>query len=261
MDQFAVVTDRYEAPPPEKLAALLQGVCGLPMLDARQKASRACGIVAERLPADVAERLRFALGNLQFPASLLPQAVIPATVKGRRVQFILAGSQQLGVRWSPTGKPRFYPWSEVLVISAAVVFRERKEQVLHTVEQHGLLSGRHMPNYTTEVTQRDTSHDVAMAAITLGRTPQQLETFRIRATEMEYATMFGEAQRANPLENFCLLLARIGTHATDAHITDETLELMAAASATPRLPKSPRFDSEDEFDRYQRWLVARKLAG
>jgi hypothetical protein len=101
---------------------------------------------------------------------------------------------------------------------------------------------------------------MAMATITLGRTPQQLQTLRLRAPELEYTTMLGGDMQPSPLQNFCLVLARIGNHATWAHITDETIELISAANATPRLPKRPRFKSEDEFDSYQRWLVTRALA-
>jgi hypothetical protein len=265
MSEFAIVLEQYQPPPPEKLSALFQAVLGLPKLDATTKAARATGILAEKLDGDQARRLQMALGNMQVPAQAVPQALVPATVKGRRVQWISANAEHFSVRWTFTGPIDFHPWSDVLVISAAVVLHAEKEQVIKTTTDYtlaGHLTATTRGRYptTTEITHRDVSRDMGMATITLGREPQQLRTLRFRATEMEYATMFsaGEA-RPTALENFCLLLARIGNFATGAHITDETIELIAAASTTPRLPNSPRFDSEDAFDHYQRWLVARRL--
>jgi hypothetical protein len=257
VEQFAVVLDQYDSPPPEKLAVLFHAVCGLPLLDARQRAARAGAIVAERLPGDAARHLQTALGNLGFPSRVVPQDLVPESTKGRRVQLVLPTPQQFAVRWKVTGGPQVYPWSDVLVISAAVVFHERTEQVMTT---HENWVGRGHLEVHSEFSQKDVSRDVAMATITLGRSPDTLETLRLRAPEMEYATIFGEENvRPTPLENFCLLLARIGTLATTAHITEETIELIAAARARPRLPKSPRFESEDDFDEYQRWLVTRRL--
>lgn len=262
MDQFAVILEQYQPPPAEKLAILFQAVVGLPKLDAMTKAARATGIIVEQVDAEVARKLQLALGNQKCPARIVPQAVVPANVKGRRVQWVAADPGQFSVRWSLTGAIDFYSWSDVLVISAGVVFHASKEQVLKTVQTYGLtgvgLGVR--ADYRTEVSHKDTSRDMAMATITLGRAPQQLQTLRLRAPELEYTTMLGEANmRPSPLQNFCLVLARIGMHATSAQITDETIELISAANATPRLPRSPRFESEDEFDHYQRWLVAKAL--
>lgn len=263
MEQFAVVLEQYQAPPLEKLAFLFQAICGLPKLDATTKAARAIGIVAERLNLEVARRLQTALGNLKFPARLVPQVLVPSTVKGRRVQLVVADADQFGVRWMLTGHPQNYLWTDVLVISAGVVVQAAKEQILKTVEITGLLAQAYGGKSTsTEIIQRDASRDVAMATITLGRAPQQLETLRLRAPELEYATMFGaDRVRSSPLENFSLLLARIGSHASAARITDETIELISAANHSPRLPGSPRFESEEAFDQYQRWLVASSLHG
>lgn len=262
MEQFAVVLDEYQAPPLEKLAILFQAICGLPKLDATTKAARAAGIVAERLDREAAQRLQAALGNLKFPARLVPQSLVPSTVKGRRVQLVQADAEHFGVRWMLTGKPQKYLWTDVLVISAGVVFQTAKEQILKTVENTGLMAqGSGGKSTSTEIIQRDASRDVAMATITLGRAPQQLETLRLRAPELEYLTMFGaEGVRPSALQNFCLLLARIGTQASTAHITNETIELIAAGNDSPRLPRSPRFESEEAFDHYQRWLVTNSLS-
>lgn len=73
--------------------------------------------------------------------------------------------------------------------------------------------------------------------------------------------MLGNQMQPSALQNFCLVLARIGMHATSAMITDETIALISAANAKPVLPKSPRFKSEEEFDQYQRWLVTKALVG
>jgi hypothetical protein len=265
MGEFAVILEQYQLPPPEKLSALFQAVLGLPKLDATTKAARAKGVLAEKLDGDQARRLQMALANLQHPAQVVPQALVPATAKGRRVQWIAANAEQLSVRWTLTGPIDFHPWSEVLVISAAVVFHAEKEQVIKTTSDYSLMGHLMAParghvRTQTEIAHRDVSRDMAMATVTLGRSPQQLQTFRLRAPELEYVTMLdGGSARPSVLENFCLVLARLGNHATSAHITDETIELIAAANSTPRLPKSPRFESEDEFDHYQRWLVTRRL--
>jgi hypothetical protein len=266
MEEFAVLLEQYQPPPQEKLSALFQAVCGLPKLDALTKAARAGGIIAEKLNGEQARNLQTALGNLKFPARVVPQATVPTTVKGRRVHWLAAEPAQLSVRWTLTGPIDFYPWSDVLVISAAVVFHQAKEQVLKTVRQSGLMGnafgGRSVyspANYTTEITHRDASKDMAMATITLGNSPQKLQTLRVRHTELEYGTMLAGNAGSSALQNFCLVLARIGNYATTAHLTDETIELIAAAHSSPQLPRSPRFASEVEFDQYQRWLVTRQL--
>ena len=261
MEQFAILLEQYQPPPAEKLAVLFQAVCGLPKLDAMTKAAKAGGIIVEQVDGETARKLHLALTNQKCPSRIVPQAIVPPGVKGRRVQWVAADPTQFSVRWTLTGPVEFYPWSDVLVISAGVVFHESKEQVIKTVETYGISpTGRGLrPDYRTEITQKDTSRDMAMATITLGRTPLQLLTLRLRAPELEYTTMLGGDMQPSPLQNFCLVLARIGTLATSAHITDETIELISAANATPRLPKSPRFASEDEFDSYQRWLVTRAL--
>jgi hypothetical protein len=264
MDQFAVILEQYQPPPAEKMAVLFQAVVGLPKLDAMTKAARATGIVVESVDAEVARKLQLALGNQQCPARIVPQAMVPANVKGRRVQWVFANAEQFSVRWTLTGPIEFYPWSDVLVISAGVVFHSSKEQVIKTVQQYDVLghlssTSRGHISTTTEISHKDTSRDMAMATITLGRAPQQLQTLRLRAPELEYTTMLGSNMQPSPLQSFCLVLARIGTYATSAQITDETIELISAANATPRLPKSPRFKSEDEFDHYQRWLVTKAL--
>jgi hypothetical protein len=260
MEQFAVILEQYQPPPAEKMAVLFQAVCGMAKLDAMTKAAKAGGIVVEQVDAETARKLQLGLANQKCPARIVPQASVPPGVKGRRVQWVAADPAQFSVRWTLTGPVEFHAWSEVRVISAGVVFHESKEQVIKTVETFGLsASGRGFrPDYRTEISHKDTSRDMAMATITLGR-PQQLQTLRLRAPELEYATMLGENTQPSALQNFCLVLARIGTHATSAHITDETIELISAANATPRLPKSPRFKSEDEFDSYQRWLVTKAL--
>jgi hypothetical protein len=260
MDQFAVILEQYQPPPAEKMAVLFQAVCGMAKLDATTRAARAGGIVVEQVDAEVARKLQLGLKNQQCPARIVPQAKVPANVKGRRVQWLAADAEQFSVRWTMTGPIEFYSWSEVLVISAGVVFHAAQEQVIKEVAQYGLMGNRYSPNYRTEISQRDVSRDMAMATITLGRAPQQLQTLRFRAPELEYATILGPGKQASPLQNFCLVLARIGTYATSAQITDETIELISAANATPRLPRSPRFKSEDEFDQYQRWLVTRALS-
>jgi len=267
MEEFAVVLDQYQPPPTEKLSALFQAVLGLPRLDATTKAAKATGILAEKLDGDQARRLQFALGNLKYPAQSVPQAAVPESVKGRRVQWVLANADQLSVRWTFTGPIDFHAWSDVLVISAAVVRHEEKEQVIKTTTDYSLAgqlmaSTRGRYPTTTEIGHRDVSRDMAMATITLGSGPQHLQTFRMRATELEYASMLDPAiARPTALENFCLVLAQIGNQATSAYVTEETVQLIAAANSTPRLPKSPRFDSEDQFDHYQRWLVTRRLQG
>jgi hypothetical protein len=263
MEQFAVVLEQYQPLAAEKLAILFQAVVGMPKLDAMTKAARATGIVVEQVDAEVAQKLQLALSNQKCPARIVPQAIVPAHVKGRRVQWVAADAEQFSIRWTLTGPIEFYPWTDVLVISAGVVFHEAKEQVIKTVQTYGLsTSGRGVrSDYRTEISQRDTSRDMAMATITLGRVPQQLQTLRLRAPELEYTTMLGSSMQPSSLQNFCLVLARIGTFATAAQITDETIALIAAANVKPRLPKSPRFESEDEFDHYQRWLVTKALAG
>ncbi len=259
MNQFAVILEAFDPPPPEKLSALFQMLLGLPKLDANQKAGRVRGIVAEDLPEDMAKRLQLALGNLKFSARPVPQIHVPEAVRGRRVQLLSIEPQQLGVRWTITGPLQFYAWTDVLVISAGVVFHRSEEQFLHTTLHRKPIGSRYGPQETTEVKKRDISRDIAIAAVTL-RTLSGLETMRLRAPELEYGTMFGEENlRPSPLQNFCLLLARLGTHATAAHVTEETIELMAAAHASPRLPRSPRFESEEEFDSYQRWLVVKNV--
>jgi hypothetical protein len=263
MSQFAVVLEQFEPPPAEKLAILFQAVCGLPKIDAGTKAARAKGIVVEKVDGEVARKLQTALGNLKFPARVVPQGLVPEIVRGRRVRWISADAEQFSVRWTQTGAIDFYPWSDVLVVSAGVVYHKSEEQVLKTVRQSGMsafLGRGGGASYTTEVSKVDTSCDMAMATVTLGRAVQQLQTLRLRAPELEYATMLDPATiRQSSLNNFCLVLARIGMHATSAQITDETIELIAAAQTTPVLPKSPRFASEEEFDQYQRWLVTRAL--
>lgn len=261
MDQFALILEQYQPVPTEKMAVLFQAVCGMARLDAMTKAAKAGGIVVEQVDAETARKLQLGLTNQKCPARVVPQASVAVGVKGRRVQWVAADPAQFSVRWTLTGPVEFHAWSEVLVISAGVVFHESKEQVIKTVQTYGLsASGRGAPDYRTEISHKDTSRDMAMATITLGRSPQ-LQTLRLRAPELEYSTMLGQNTQPSALQNFCLVLARIGTHATSAHITDETIELIAAANATPRLPKSPRFKSEDEFDQYQRWLVTKALMG
>lgn len=261
MEQFAVVLEQYQPPPADKLAFFFQAICGLPKLDALTKAARATGILVERVDHQVAQKLQLALGNQQCPARIVPQALVPATVKGRRVQWLSADAGQFSVRWTLTGAVDFHPWSDVLVISAGVVFHEEQEQVIKAPPL-SFAGGRNASSHTAKIVKIDKSRDMAMATITLGRKPQELQTLRFRAPELEYATMLGEENMlASTLQNFCLVLARIGMHATSAQITDETIELIAAANATPRLPRSPRFESEDEFDHYQRWLVTRALSG
>lgn len=262
MDQFAVLLEQYQPLPAEKMAVLFQAVCGMAKLDAMTKGAKAGGIVCEQVDAETASKLQVALANQKCPARIIPQAAVPAHVKGRRVQWIAANAEQFSVRWTLTGPIESYPWSDVLVISAGVVFHEAKEQVIKTVQTFGVsASGRMRSDYQTKISRRDTSRDMAMATITLGRAPQALQTLRLRAPELEYTTMLGNQMQPLPLQNFCLVLARIGMHATSAQITDETIALISAANAKPRLPKNPRFKSEEEFDQYQRWLVTKALVG
>jgi hypothetical protein len=256
MELYSVVLETYATPPLEKLAALFQAICGWPRVDAITRANRARGIIAERLPAPLANQLQTALGNLGFASQMVRQQSVPASARGRRVQLLLPEKERLGVRWTLTGKPRWYDWQEVAVVSAAVVFHEEKEQVIRT-EPMSDWPDRHALAAHTEITTRDVSRDMAMATVTLGKSPATLEHLRFRAPEVEYTTILGDDLRATPLENFCLLLARLGTHAANALITDETIELISASTTSPRLPRSPRFESEDEFDDYQRWLVVR----
>src|SRR6186997_536501 len=175
MDQFAVILEQYQPPPPEKMAILFQAVVGLPKLDAMTKAARATGIVVEGVDADVARKLQLALKNQQCPARIAPQAIVPPNVKGRRVHWVAADAEQFSVRWTLTGPIEFYPWTDVLVISAGVVFHASKEQVLKTVEGYGvprMLGHGLQPEYRTEISHKDTSRDMAMATITLGRSPR-----------------------------------------------------------------------------------------
>src|SRR5687768_10877327 len=126
MSEFAVVLEQYLPPPPEKLSALFQAVLGMAKLDATTKAARATGILAEKLDGDQARRLQTALANMGFPTQAVPQERVPSTVKGRRVQWVSANAEHFSVRWTPTGPIDFHPWSEVLVISAAVVLHAEK---------------------------------------------------------------------------------------------------------------------------------------
>jgi hypothetical protein len=257
LEAFAVVLHDAALPPPEKLSVLFQAICGMTKADAMTRAARASGIVAERLSADHAQRLQFALGNLKHPAAVVPQNALPEAVRGRRVQLLSVSPEAFGVRWQVTGQPELYPWSDLLVMSAAVVHLQREEQLIEAVDTPA--PARYRSSLTFETRKRDVSHDVAMASITLGRSRERLETLRMRASELDYATMFGDQLSGSALQSFCTLLARIGMYATAAHVTEETLELMAAAQTSPKLPTSPRFDREEDFDRYQRWLVAREL--
>src|SRR6476469_6896034 len=102
MSQFAVILDSPEPPPPEKLSILYQAVCGIPKFDANTKAARAGGIIMERVDGEVARKLQFALGNLQFPARIVAQGSVPEVVRGRRVQWIAADAAQFSVRWTLT---------------------------------------------------------------------------------------------------------------------------------------------------------------
>ena len=256
MQLCAVILDAYSAPPTEKLAILFQAVCGWPRTDAMTRAARARGIVAERLPHITAQRLQEALQNLGFSAAVIDQRNVLPKVRARRVQLLLPEREQLGVRWTLTAKPQWYRWADVAVVSAGVVFHEDREQVIET-EAVEHLWPRHAMELRTEIKHRDTSRDIAMATISLGSSLANMEHLRIRAPEVEYSTVFGEASRPSALENFCLLLARVGLGASQALITPETVELISAANASPRLPKEPRFASETDFDDYQRWLLVR----
>lgn len=261
MSRYAIVLEAYDPPPVEKLSALFQMLLGLSKLDANQQATRVRGIVAENLPEDIAKRLQLALGNLKHPTRLVPQANVPECVRGRRVQLLSIEPLRLGIRWAITGDLQYYAWSDVLVISACVVFHKSSEQYLVSEPVFPMLRDpRSRREDVTVVKKRDTSRDMAMAAVTV-RSPRGLETMRLRAPELEYSSMLGEENlRPSSLQNFCLVLARLGTQAAAAHITEETLELVEAAHTSPRLPRSPRLESEDEFDLYQRWLVV-KIAG
>jgi hypothetical protein len=256
MQQFALVLDDYVQPPVEQLSALFQAVCGWTRVDAMQRAARVRGILAERLAGPIAGQLATALTKAGMTASIVLQSAMPQTVRGRRVNLLLPEADRLGIRWTLTSQPQWHPWHEVLVMSAGVVFHEAKEQVIRS-EAVTHYWPRHAVELRTEVTQRDASRDLAMAAISLGTSPQAMQHLRIRAPEVEYATIFGDDVQPSSLQNFCLLLARIGLRATGASITPETMALIEAGHTSPRLPSNPRFAREDDFDDYQRWLVAR----
>src|SRR5436190_21559252 len=109
MDQFAVILEQYQPLPAEKMAVLFQAVCGMAKLDAMTKAAKAGGIVVEQVDGELANKLQLGLANQKCPARIVPQATVPAPVKGRRVQWVAADAEQFSVRWTLTGPIEFYP--------------------------------------------------------------------------------------------------------------------------------------------------------
>jgi hypothetical protein len=169
-----------------------------------------------------------------------------------RVQWVLAEEHEFAVRWTLTGQPQRYAWPDVLAISAAVVFQKREEKMYHLRESPGV-KGR--VDLAPELETRDLSRDVAMATISLSGVGQEPISLRLRAPELEYATILGDDMGENGFASFCLLLARIGSRALNAVIAPETLELLAASPENRRLPKEPRFEREEQFDAYAHWLL------
>lgn len=251
MSLTAVVLEKYEQPPPEKLAALLQAICGQSRIDALQRARRAKGILIDDLPPEQAEPLCAALTRIGWPARMVPAARV-RNFRCSRVQWVRAEETALAVRWTLTGQPQRYDWSAVLAISAAVVFQKREEKLYHLRDRPGV-KGR--VDLEPELETRDLSRDVAMATISLRGVGDEPVSLRLRAPELEYATILGDDVEDNAFASFCLLLARIGSRATHAVIAPETLELLAATAAHRHLPKEPRFASEEQFDAYAHWLL------
>lgn len=263
MELFAVVLERYERVDTAKLAFLLEANCGFARIDAKQKAAAARGIVAERIARPAAEKLQAALRNLGHSAIVQPQSQIVDNVKARRVHYLVPLPDGLEVRWGNITGHETFAWERVLVISAAVVFMEETQKVLKVTQGWSISPNSALgvrPDFQTETVNRDESRDVAMAMISLERTSGMCDHILLRATELEYKAILGTSGQPSALQNFALLLAMIGNLSTAALITDETAELIAAASTSPRLPREPRFKNEDEFDLYQRWLLAKRMA-
>jgi len=250
----AVIRQSLEAWDFLKVAEVLAECLGLNVLDARQLARRAPGILAERLPESQAERLAQELQALGVSSILAPSdqlMPLPREFQSRSLEispghFVFRGEDD---RKAVEMRPE-----NVFALCVAQLHREQEMTTVNDSVGYAYAAGmgrmRMQPTHFTSTSTKET-WPYALCVFRVDE-PTQI---RIYSDKFNYKCL-GDDIRERSENAFRELLQKLASLCPDASVNDGVPTVIQGE----KLDKGLQFDREREFEEYAHWFLQVALA-
>jgi len=261
---FVVVIGRQEDWRPMELAPVLAEFRGVPSVDVAREIRRARGVFTVEAGEAEAARLAGALKAAGYSASVAPASLLRPLPEARLLRYALPADDAFGVRFRDGSEQRI-PWDRLRLAAFASfnthAIREVEEEKGPGPGQLALglavtgvsiatgVGPFFFPMGTRENTVRTvTKTDNHLLLDLLLRDPG--ERVRVDASRFDFSGLGGD-MTYNALANMRILLAHI-VHRADTAATSPGANLLLEGGRLSSLG----FDSVEDLEREERWLVA-----
>lgn len=261
---FAVVANEFTPFDFDELTDVFRESLGLAAYDARHRARRARGIIAENVNAAEAAAVETRLGKERV--CIVRQEGIPDLRRPRTVRRVRFEPGSLDVNAGFGEDFDELPWDRVVLVSCGVVHVEEQvvEEGIDTFTGGGEDEG---PLRWRSSVRQEVRDDVLADVFARTTGPPDFVHFRMTPQGLVYSEILGERAAFNPdanareasFENFRTVLAIVGRRAKKADVTPQTIALVADELGWMSPPVDARFDDEADFLAYNRWWLSKRF--